>query len=838
MAIFGLWVINKAGGLVYQRNFADGLASLTSNEYLVLAGTLHGIHAITSRLSPVGSSSGVQVIEAETFKLNILLTITGTKFVLLTSLAETAADIILQKVYDIYSDAAVRPTTKAISQTQSLAAVQTLLKAGLGAITFLRNLLPEDNFTQCHLTTYDESLALSSDPDFPSSQPSQSQGDGDRRNVNTFKITEFGIFDALEKQYLRRFIFAVYLDSKNPQSIVEAYTFSFKYHKAEGHDVAYPVMTLEGTKTGRRQQRSEDAVSKAIREGRAPTLLDVKTSVKRQAMLKTLIQAMNTMEVLPRRRFATFKIYYTDTTPPDYEPPYFQSGDVDKDRWYLMTHNLDEEPDRYSIGNVMTGHHSVSLNVATIASFLPSSTANNNAVYSGLTNNAPGKVSLTPVQEAKAAQDQIEKQLEDAQTRNVVWPAEDDLTDDDAEGEDDMEYTRGDDGLAPLVPLGVIDKNGNLVPHNDADMYEEEARFGGVSQAVPQDLNEIVSPMVSYNLVSFLLFTSRRETKVLRQSIQTLKKHNALLRRRPEASRLGQAVGDDDDMLNMETQVPREIRPAETFGTMISTPNTASMRANKTPIVDNGLQCVEDPMCFCEAGCGRWFHVWCMGYHSTNDPDLPTEFSCFDCRVRGDLTWDLIKLDVYPGMVTKFQELATRAIKVAEDLSRFNVIEFTKVFGGENGLVRQMIKRLKDEGAKHCYIVALTFREHDVPIELIIDDVESTSNRHGTTTRSAKGNKTLAKPPKTRKHVAKSAYFRFQRHLISQQQYKKYFQPNDQAIEQQHLGVRDLLRSKRTTLALEKLGNGTKRVGDDLVEEDMHVKRVKISVTRALDLAQ
>lgn len=92
-------------------------------------------------------------------------------------------------------------------------------------------------------------------------------------------------------------------------------------------------------------------------------------------MLKTLIQAMNTMEVLPRRfsspviectwahdaqgrRFATFKIYYTDAAPSDYEPPYFQTGDVDKDKWYLMTHNLDEEPDRYSIGSVSTGHHS------------------------------------------------------------------------------------------------------------------------------------------------------------------------------------------------------------------------------------------------------------------------------------------------------------------------------------------------------------------------------------------------------------------------------------------------------------------------------------------------
>ncbi|KAG2135218.1 transport protein particle complex subunit [Suillus bovinus] len=108
MAIFSLWVINKAGGLVYQRNFADGLAQLTSNEYLVLAGTLHGIHAITSRLSPAGSSSGAQVIEGESFKMTILLTATGTKFVLLTSLAEATADSVLQRVYEAYADAVMK----------------------------------------------------------------------------------------------------------------------------------------------------------------------------------------------------------------------------------------------------------------------------------------------------------------------------------------------------------------------------------------------------------------------------------------------------------------------------------------------------------------------------------------------------------------------------------------------------------------------------------------------------------------------------------------------------------------------------------------------------------
>lgn len=57
-----------------------------------------------------------------------------------------------------------------------------------------------------------------------------------------------------------------------------------QYHKLQGHDIAFPVMTLDGGKKPRRQQ-SEDAVAKAIREGKVPTLLDVKSSVKVSELL-------------------------------------------------------------------------------------------------------------------------------------------------------------------------------------------------------------------------------------------------------------------------------------------------------------------------------------------------------------------------------------------------------------------------------------------------------------------------------------------------------------------------------------------------------------------------
>ena len=64
MAIESLLIINKSGGLLYQRNFIDKppqsqapnqpepQQQLNSNDYLILASTLHGVFAIASQLTP------------------------------------------------------------------------------------------------------------------------------------------------------------------------------------------------------------------------------------------------------------------------------------------------------------------------------------------------------------------------------------------------------------------------------------------------------------------------------------------------------------------------------------------------------------------------------------------------------------------------------------------------------------------------------------------------------------------------------------------------------------------------------------------------------------------
>lgn len=103
--IFSLWIINRAGGLVYQRDLNDGLNKLNSNDYLVMAGTLHGVHAILSRLSPV-KSSGLEFLQTNHFNLFCHQTPTGVKFLIFTD--QTNVDFFLKKAKETYVDYALK----------------------------------------------------------------------------------------------------------------------------------------------------------------------------------------------------------------------------------------------------------------------------------------------------------------------------------------------------------------------------------------------------------------------------------------------------------------------------------------------------------------------------------------------------------------------------------------------------------------------------------------------------------------------------------------------------------------------------------------------------------
>ncbi|EGF77573.1 hypothetical protein BATDEDRAFT_13852 [Batrachochytrium dendrobatidis JAM81] len=106
--LYALLIISKAGGLIYNKDYGTGLSKLTINEYLVLAGTVHGVHAITSQLSPVHGSSGFELLESEALKMYCHQTQTGIKIVIITDAAHTQYEPVCRRIYELYADYAMK----------------------------------------------------------------------------------------------------------------------------------------------------------------------------------------------------------------------------------------------------------------------------------------------------------------------------------------------------------------------------------------------------------------------------------------------------------------------------------------------------------------------------------------------------------------------------------------------------------------------------------------------------------------------------------------------------------------------------------------------------------
>jgi len=128
LQIHSLYIINKAGGLIYQKDFSP-VPKLSTNDYLRLASTFHSLHAITARgvhvlpaldrktaaAAAAAASApdalprppeGMQSLEARDFRLQCFQTLTGIKFLLVASPNFSAAtlDKLLQGVYHTYAD--------------------------------------------------------------------------------------------------------------------------------------------------------------------------------------------------------------------------------------------------------------------------------------------------------------------------------------------------------------------------------------------------------------------------------------------------------------------------------------------------------------------------------------------------------------------------------------------------------------------------------------------------------------------------------------------------------------------------------------------------------------
>lgn len=214
--------------------------------------------------------------------------------------------------------------------------MRNILRSSLSSIAYLRYLFPEESFTDSQLAGLKiKSLVPKDNPEI------QALTDW----------LEKGVFDALEKHYLRALVFSIFKEYNNPNSLLESYTFKFSY-PSDGEISLNVITSAKGHESTEMNYMNREQIQQAW-----------------CTMIRTLITLSHTLPPLPSQRHMAMRLYYyEEITPPDYEPPGFSRA-TDAPNFEFIA-----DPECIEIGgNVNTKFHTVSLRLDTA---MPNYTSN------------------------------------------------------------------------------------------------------------------------------------------------------------------------------------------------------------------------------------------------------------------------------------------------------------------------------------------------------------------------------------------------------------------------------------------------------------------------------
>ncbi|KAL0482850.1 trafficking protein particle complex subunit 4 [Acrasis kona] len=112
MVVYSLYILSKAGGKIFNRDYGKykdenqvpPYRKPEGNEYLILGSTFHSLHVISSQISPIKGGGGMELLEADTFKLYCYQSPTETKFFLLADAQQQNLDQLARTIYELYAD--------------------------------------------------------------------------------------------------------------------------------------------------------------------------------------------------------------------------------------------------------------------------------------------------------------------------------------------------------------------------------------------------------------------------------------------------------------------------------------------------------------------------------------------------------------------------------------------------------------------------------------------------------------------------------------------------------------------------------------------------------------
>ncbi|XP_004310076.1 PREDICTED: HORMA domain-containing protein 1-like [Fragaria vesca subsp. vesca] len=222
-----------------------------------------------------------------------------------------------------------------ITEQDSLLLTRNLLRIAIFNISYIRGLFPEKYFNDKSVPALEMKIKKLMPMDAES-----------RRLIDWM---EKGVYDALQKKYLKTLLFCVCEAVEGP--MIEEYTFSFSYSNSESQEVSMNISRSGNKKHGGTFKCDSTAEL---------TPNQMRSSACK--MVRTLVQLMRTLDRMPEERTILMKLlYYDDVTPVDYEPPFFRCCAEEE------AHNpWTKNPLKMEVGNVNSKHLVLALKVKSV----------------------------------------------------------------------------------------------------------------------------------------------------------------------------------------------------------------------------------------------------------------------------------------------------------------------------------------------------------------------------------------------------------------------------------------------------------------------------------------
>ncbi|KAG9455163.1 hypothetical protein H6P81_008067 [Aristolochia fimbriata] len=219
-----------------------------------------------------------------------------------------------------------------ITEQDSLLLTRNLLRIAIYNISYIRGIFPENYFNDKSVPALEMKIKKLMPMDAES-----------RRLIDWM---EKGVYDALQKKYLKTMLFCICETADGPT--IEEYSFSFSYSGADSDEVSMNI-TRNKKHGGTFKSSATEITPNQMRSSACK-------------MIRTLVQLMRTLDRMPDERTILMKLlYYDDVTPADYEPPFFRgcSGEEANNIWT-------KSPLKMEVGNINSKHILLALKVKSI----------------------------------------------------------------------------------------------------------------------------------------------------------------------------------------------------------------------------------------------------------------------------------------------------------------------------------------------------------------------------------------------------------------------------------------------------------------------------------------